>query len=63
MKMMPPKIKVSYECLSPSPTLPYTIKKKVFDYTKAVKGHGVPEGPLRVLFRFHSDRVRFRFFQ
>ena len=38
MKMRPPKLKASYEYLSPSPTLPYTIKrKKVFATQKPLR--------------------------
>ena len=50
-----PRPKVSYECLSPSPThsLP---KRRVFCNAKVI------EDPLRVLFRFHSDKALFRFF-
>ena len=53
-----PRPKVSYVCLSPSPTLSYTTSylKKEFFATQ-----GSPEGLLRVLFRFHSNEILFRF--
>ena len=58
-----PRPNVSYECLSPSPTLSYTIIKKktrAFYNEKVIEGPEAPEGPLRVLFRFLSDRVLLR---
>ena len=49
-----PRPKVSYECLSPS-TTPKSCDQKILECPD------VPEGPLRVLFRFHSGRVFLRF--
>ena len=59
-----PRPKVSNECLSPSLTLSYTItknKKRIFCDANVIEGPEAPDGPIRVRFRFHSDRVFFRF--
>ena len=61
MKTRPSKTKCF---ISPSPTISYTItkkKKRVFCDAKVIEVPEAPEGPLRVLFRFHSDSVLFRF--
>ena len=64
MKTRSSKNKISSDYLSPSPTLSHAItkKKRVFcDIKVIIEGPEVPEGPLRFLFRFHSDRFLFRF--
>ena len=50
-----PRPNISYECLSPSHNLSYTITK-----LKVIVGSEAPEYPLRVLFRFLRDRVLLR---
>ena len=65
MKTRSSKTKVSYACLSPSPTLSYTItkeKRRTFCNAKVIEVSQVPEGSLRVIFSFHSNRFLFRFF-
>ena len=65
MKTRSSKTKFSYACLSPSPTLSYTITKKkrrTFCDAKVIEVSEAPTGSLRVLFSFHSDKVLFRFF-
>ena len=63
MKLRPSKTKSFVECLFPSLTLSCTItkKKKIFFFDgKVIEGPEAHEGPLRVFFRFHSDRVFLR---
>ena len=57
--------KVSYACLSPSPTLSYAITKQkriTFCNAKVIGVSEVPEESLRVIFSFHSNKLLFRFF-
>ena len=65
MKTSSSKTKVSYACLSPSPTLSYTITKKkrrTFCDAKVIEIPEAPAGSLRVLFSFHSNKLLFSFF-
>ena len=65
MKTRSSKTKVSHACLSPSPTLSYTITKKkrrTFCDAKVIEVPEALAGSLRVLFNFHSNKVIFRFF-
>ena len=57
MKTRPPKTKSFIWMFIPI----IKKKKKFFCEAKVIEGPKTPEGPLRVLFRFHSDRVLFRF--
>ena len=60
-----PRTKVSFVCLFPSLALSYTSshqkEKKTFFDEAVIEGSEAPQGPLRVLYRFHDDRVLFWF--
>ena len=65
MKEMPFKTKSfmwMFILITQSIIYQYQKEKKSFLRHKSREGSESPEGPLRVLFRFHSDRVLFRFF-